>query len=289
MFHSGEQSIQSRIGVRDTADKIGRSIRREMPPVAQEFLQDQNLVIIGSKDKTQRMWATAFAGDTGFAMAKNPRTILIRATAPLTDPVYQNAKEETLIGMIATDFMTHRRMRANGTGCMTQDGLEIICAEVYSNCGRYIQTRKPHFCTVHSKPNNPSITKSLTHSQETWIENADTFFIATSHPVAGADVSHKGGSPGFVHATSETELQFLDYAGNSLFNSLGNIIVNPYVGLLFLDFTSGHTLQISGKAQVLFSETNERTVKVAIEEIVETLNAVPLSYDFIAYAPTNPK
>jgi predicted pyridoxine 5'-phosphate oxidase superfamily flavin-nucleotide-binding protein len=94
------------------------------------------------------------------------------------------------------------------------------------------------------------------------IEQADVLFIASSSADAGlpdasegsgVDVSHRGGLPGFVkvaHAHEGTLLTMPDYAGNLMFNTLGNILVQPRVGLLFVDFTQGVAMWLACEAQV---------------------------------------
>ncbi len=100
-------------------------------------------------------------------------------------------------------------------------------------------------------------------------------------------MSHKGGNPGFIQVVSDTELNFPDYVGNSMFNTIGDIMVNPHVGLLFLDFMHGHTLQLTGKAEAVFETEKKRKVRVTIEKIIEVSCALPLSFGFIEYAKTN--
>ncbi len=89
----------------------------------------------------------------------------------------------------------------------------------------------------------------LAEAQRAWIRRADTFFIATSHPEAGADASHRGGMPGFVRVEGD-RLVWPDYAGNAMFNTLGNIALHPRAGLVFPDFEAGATLQLTGRAAV---------------------------------------
>jgi hypothetical protein len=79
------------------------------------------------------------------------------------------------------------------------------------------------------------------------IEAADTFFIGTTHPTRGADASHRGGPTGFVRA-NPGEVWWADYRGNNMFNTLGNLAVDPTAALLFPDFATGRTLQLSGTA-----------------------------------------
>jgi predicted pyridoxine 5'-phosphate oxidase superfamily flavin-nucleotide-binding protein len=85
------------------------------------------------------------------------------------------------------------------------------------------------------------------------IERADTFFLGTTHPTAGGDGSHRGGSAGFVRVDQD-RLYWADYPGNNLFNSLGNLAVDPTAALVFVDFSSGTTLQLSGTAAVTWRD-----------------------------------
>ena len=78
---------------------------------------------------------------------------------------------------------------------------------------------------------------AFTHDDKAHIEGVIYFFLATADAEGRPDCSFKGGMPGFVRVTGPSELVFPDYDGNGMFKSLGNILVNPNVGLLFIDLT----------------------------------------------------
>jgi predicted pyridoxine 5'-phosphate oxidase superfamily flavin-nucleotide-binding protein len=82
------------------------------------------------------------------------------------------------------------------------------------------------------------------------IENAAMFFLATADAEGRPDVSYKGGLPGFVRVISEDTLAFPAYDGNGMFKSFGNILVNPKVGLLFIDFEGQNRMRVQGTATV---------------------------------------
>ena len=115
------------------------------------------------------------------------------------------------------------------------------------------------------------------------IEEADTFFLGTSHPTHGSDASHRGGVPGFVRV-DDGAVWWPDHPGNNLFNSLGNIAVNPVAALLFLDVEAGRTLQISGRAALEWVEPGStgddggtgRRVRVTPAHVVAT-TGVPVA------------
>lgn len=137
---------------------------------------------------------------------------------------------------------------------------------------------------------------ALSPAQRQQISEADTFFIATDHPENGADVSHKGGKPRFVRVIDVRHLAFPDYNGNSMFNTLGNITVNPNAGLLFIDFNEGRTLQITGTAAVDWSSERargfagaERVIDFEIDEVIDNSFGFPLIAKFRQLSRFNPK
>ena len=84
-----------------------------------------------------------------------------------------------------------------------------------------------------------------------FIEGALYFFLASADPQGRPDCSFKGGAPGFVRVTGPSEIAWPDYDGNGMFKSLGNIAVNPEVGLLFIDMhEKPRRLRVNGTARV---------------------------------------
>jgi predicted pyridoxine 5'-phosphate oxidase superfamily flavin-nucleotide-binding protein len=83
-----------------------------------------------------------------------------------------------------------------------------------------------------------------------FIERLPLFFLATADAQGRPDCSYKGGVPGFVRVIDERTLVFPSYDGNGMFKSLGNIVVNPQVGLLFIDFENPKRLRVNGRASV---------------------------------------
>ncbi|MCC6531276.1 MAG: pyridoxamine 5'-phosphate oxidase family protein [Burkholderiales bacterium] len=107
------------------------------------------------------------------------------------------------------------------------------------------------------------------------IEAAPFFFLATSAADGRCDCSFKGGGPGLVRVLDARRFAFPDYDGNGAFMSLGNILANPRVGCLFIDFADGARLRVNGRASVhddgplaaLFP-AHPRVVVVDIEQVI---------------------
>jgi hypothetical protein len=92
---------------------------------------------------------------------------------------------------------------------------------------------------------------AFTDGDRAFIEGATFFFLATADADGRPDCSFKGGVPGFIRVTGDAELVFPDYDGNGMFKSLGNIVANPQVGLLFIDMgEKPRRLRVNGTASV---------------------------------------
>jgi uncharacterized protein len=83
-----------------------------------------------------------------------------------------------------------------------------------------------------------------------FIESVPMFFLATADREGRPQCSYKGGAPGFVRVLGDMELCFPNYDGNGMYLSLGNVLENPAVGLLFIDFTSPNRVRVSGRASI---------------------------------------
>ena len=103
------------------------------------------------------------------------------------------------------------------------------------------------------------------------------------------------GAPGFVQVLGERRLAWPDYAGNAMFQTLGNLASDPRAGLVFADFATGDVLQLSGRARVDWDPARaarvagaERVVEFDIEAVRETRGALPLRSQTVEPSPFNP-
>jgi hypothetical protein len=115
---------------------------------------------------------------------------------------------------------------------------------------------------------------AITDDDRAFIEARDMFFLATADSQGRPNCSYKGGDPGFVRVVSPTTIAFPTYDGNGMYLSMGNLLANPHVGLLFLDFERQRRLRLNGSATVdpadpLMAEYPEAQfiVRVAVREV----------------------
>lgn len=91
---------------------------------------------------------------------------------------------------------------------------------------------------------------SFTDEDRAFIEACPMFFVATADAEGRPDCSYKGGMPGFVRVVDDRTLAIPDYDGNGMYRTWGNVLVNPHVGLLFLDFEHPRRLRVNGTAEI---------------------------------------
>jgi uncharacterized protein len=85
-----------------------------------------------------------------------------------------------------------------------------------------------------------------------FIERMDMFFLATADADGHPQCSYKGGDPGCVRVLDERTVAFPNYDGNGMYLSMGNLLANPHVGMLFIDFVSSRPsrLRLNGIASI---------------------------------------
>lgn len=283
-YHEGEIRLQERFGVREPAQAVGRTIATGISAAAARFVLRQRFAVAASLDGGGTVWASPLFGRPGFATAVD-RQLLHLATAPVAgDPLREDLSDRPEMGLLMIDLTTRQRMRFNGRGLLADDGLFLSVSQVYGNCPKYIQ-RRTEQTDAAPRAFTTCVGAALDARQAAWIARADTMFVASHHPAGGADASHRGGLPGFVTVLDRRRMAFPDYPGNAMFNTLGNLVANPAIGLLFVDFASGDVLQVAGRAEV----GDEGDVAVLIDAVRESPGACPLRYAFAEYSPANPE
>jgi hypothetical protein len=262
-FHPGEIEAQSRAGVRELATRVGRIIASTIPAAIEEFLAARPFVITATVEKSGAPRASILGGEPGFASVASRSEISIAPTEGHVREVVNDLEANGLLGLLAIHAATRRRIRANGNAQLVGRTIALSVREVYSNCPQYIHPRDD-FRVAFAESRASS---SLTSAQQAAISSADTFFIASAHPETGADASHRGGPPGFVRADPK-KLSWADFSGNNMFNTIGNLLVEPRCGLLFIDFSAGTALRIEGSASIEWEP--ERTIAVDVKRVIES-------------------
>lgn len=260
-FHSGEQQLQALAGKRETMEKFGRrAIRSFMPDQHRQFYEQLPFLVVGSVDEQGWPWASIVSGKPGFISSPDDATLQVQANAVNGDPLGAAIKPGAPLGLLGIEPAARRRNRLNGR-VSSSDGIGFTLSvdQSFGNCPQYIQSRSAKFVREPSASvplENSRLLTNLDQRALEMIRNADTFFVSsyvsaqTRPEIEGVDVSHRGGRPGFVKVDGDV-LTIPDYSGNYHFNTLGNFVLTPKAGLVFIDFEQGTVLMLTGKVELL--------------------------------------
>jgi len=90
-----------------------------------------------------------------------------------------------------------------------------------------------------------------------FIERMNMFFLATADAGGQPQCSYKGGDPGFIRVLDERTVAFPNYDGNGMYLSLGNVLVNPNIGMLLIDFCAERPSRMRIEGTATIAEHNE--------------------------------
>ena len=303
VLHAGELAVQERVGVPETvADMAALMLRPYLTDQLRAFFPTLPFVVAAARDGTGRPWATLLAGEPGLAASPDERTLRLDARPAPGDALEGAFVAGARVGLLGIELETRRRNRVNGTvlagversdamdgaadGTGRRVGVDLGVDQAFGNCPQYIATRRREPAPFDPLDARAERLDRLDARARAAIAAADTLFVATGHERegvgAGMDASHRGGPKGFVEVVGERALVLPDYAGNRLFNTLGNLELDPRIGLLFVDFERAGLLQLTGRARVEWSPQPsarhpgaQRLVHVDVDAVVRLERALP--------------
>jgi predicted pyridoxine 5'-phosphate oxidase superfamily flavin-nucleotide-binding protein len=274
-------------------------IRSFMTEQHREFFAHLSYLFVGVMDEEGWPLATVLTGAPGFVTARDPRTLRVAAQPASADPASAGFHDGGRIGVLGLDLVTRRRNRANGIiARVDEDAITVAVEQSFGNCPKYIQRREARPAPREARPIERL--DRLDAAARDLIARADTLFVASRSrdevtEGGGADISHRGGPPGFVRIDGDT-LTIPDYSGNRYMNTLGNLLGEPRAGLLFVDFECGDLLQLQGRAEVDWARDAagdlpgaERSWRFRVTRTWRRPGALPLDWTFVDFAPITPR
>ncbi|PSK34106.1 hypothetical protein B9Z65_8432 [Elsinoe australis] len=282
-WHEGELEMHKKLRVPEQDNPSQPMLSQQ----AASMLQRAPLLAVGTLDSEGRPWTTLWGGDKGFSQPLGNSIIGIRTPVPaVLDPVVEilvghEADGEVvkvegqgrLLSGLTIDLETRKRVKIAGkmvagalSGQHTEDSdreaqnsategllqLAVKVEESLGNCPKYLN--KKAITPAHPEPRLVSNATPLHPKALDLIQNSDLFFLSTSRSNSEMDTNHRGGPTGFVRVLANDEktvLIYPEYSGNRLYQSLGNMIVNPKAGFCFPDFRTGDCLYLTGTTEIL--------------------------------------
>jgi predicted pyridoxine 5'-phosphate oxidase superfamily flavin-nucleotide-binding protein len=302
-FHDGERAVQERLGVAGKIEMSGRRVIRDfMPDQHRDFFMQLPFVLLGSVDADGQPRASVMYGEPGFMSAPDARHLELRGRLPVADPLRETIAPGAALGLLGIEPHTRRRNRMNGTvERMDDDGtIRMHVHRSFGNCPKYIQAREAQL--IDASEAQPHVRRALVLDErmKKIVRHADTLFIATAvgeepgpaERPHGADVSHRGGKPGFVRVDGNATLTVPDFVGNFLFNTLGNIVANPRAGLLFIDFSNGDLLYLAADAEIIWDgeevasfEGAQRLLRLRVRDATLVERGLPMRWSSAELSP----
>lgn len=293
-------------------------------PSTAAFLSQCTLLILGSLDSQNRPWSSLIAGPAGFTRGINTEFLAVSGRVALGDPILDNLSlpGERMLSGLGTDLAARRRAKIFGRvgdgmkRIGNDDGtLQVIwkIEQTLGNCPKYITTRRVTLMTpvtdASTRPERRTAIPGtpLPQSALALIQTADIFFITTRNGEKDMDTNLRGGPSGFVRvlpsssASAPTSIIWPEYSGNRLYQTLGNLAVNPEAGLTFTDFVAGNVLYLTGTTEIMTLESgveqvlprSNLAVKFTIQEFIYLEAALPIrespsSAETREFSPYNP-
>lgn len=323
-WHSGETEMMKAM----RAPLIDNPTYPALSPQLANHLQIAPLVAIGTLDKHGRPWTTLWGGHKGLSQPLAEGIIGIKT--PVTgkhDPVVEElvGKEATgqvvkeegkgrMVSGLTIDLETRKRVKMYGRmiagalmmredeateqkQAIAEVQLVLKIEQSLGNCPKYLN--KKAITTAVSSPELRSDSPVLGEHALALLAKADLFFISSSQNEVDMDTNHRGGPAGFVRVLSNEApgavLVYPEYSGNRLYQTLGNLKVNPLAGICVPDFETGDMLYLSGTTEILIGTEASKllprsnlAVKLAITAARFVSKALPFRGTSGESSPYNP-
>lgn len=243
------------------------------------------LVALGTLDDEGRPWTTVWGGERGFARPVAEGVLGLKSAVDKTyDPVYKAFWESSsdksdgpdeegivrpeggkMMSALSIDLETRDRVKLAGRliagadirGLESEVQLAFHVEESLGNCPKYINKK-----TLETVIPQPELVPGgpggmLPPEAVSLIEKADMFFLSSTNGVS-MDTNHRGGPRGFIRILKNdvdgVELVYPEYSGNRLYQSLGNLKVNPLIGIVIPDYTTSDALYLTGRTTILLGK-----------------------------------
>ncbi|KAM0546960.1 hypothetical protein ACHAPJ_010620 [Fusarium lateritium] len=310
-WHDGEVAVHGLLKV----PTKGNPTATGFPLRYEERLLQSPIVAVGTLDDQGRPWTTIWGGERGFAQRIAEDVVSLNSAVDMaTDPVFEalwsnqpregviEGREKPMSGL-TVDLETRDRIKIVSSRMIAGavvDGKVQTTIQVkgsLGNCPKYISKKEISSASVEkaecTSRGLPLGTEALEH-----LDHADMFFHSTTNGES-MDTNIRGGLPGFVRVmkneADEVVLIYPEYSGNRLYQSLGNLYVNPRMGIVVPNYDTGDVLYLTGTTTILVGEEassiiarTNLAIKIIVTDTRFVKSGLPFRGRFIDYSPYSP-
>lgn len=276
-FHDGELKVQAEAGT--DSEHYKQAAIEMMPPALkpneEAFVNSLTFSAAATVDADGRPWVSPLFGPAGRLFeVQSPTVVRISTPHRSGDPLAANVKTTGQIGVLYFDPSKRRRSKSIGNGSFVEGGvLRYEMTRNFGLCPKYIFKRNhepaPFETQAGEAIEEMTFSSALSTKDMTQLAETDTLFLGSYHVANGADATHRGGKPGFVTVVDDRTIRIPDYLGNGMFNTLGNLVIDPRLALMTVDFVSGRSLHLTGSATVDRQQGRdpERVITINVDRI----------------------
>lgn len=265
-YHDGQRDVQREANSVKAADKLSTWVG----PVA-DYATGADLIVLASLDASDVLHVAALSGPPPLVSATlSGDEVALQTPSALADRL----PTDSVWGGIVINPSTARRSRLAGKPVQLADGIVVTCPIAFTNCRKYILASSSTGDMLHVGP----IAKRSCAIDDAWviatIGQGEMAFLITATPDGVADVSHRGGEPGFLHysATAST-ISWTEYLGDGMFMSVGNLRARPRFALVVLELETGDAVLLEGEAHY----TNVRTDRhERVDALIQASESFPV-------------
>jgi len=241
-YHDGQREVQCEANSTRAADKLSTWVG----PVIQ-YANEADLIVLASVSHDGELKVVALSGPAPLVTASESDGGIMMHTPP---ELADRLPMDNAWGGIVINPAAARRSRVAGAPVRQANVISIPFSTAFTNCRKYITPTSSTGDDAHIGP----ITTEPRELDDPWIAgtiaHGETAFLVTATPDGVADVSHRGGPPGFLHYDARArEIGWTEFLGDGMFVSTGNIRRRSLFALLVLDFASGDAVRLDGMAQ----------------------------------------
>ncbi|KAK4461583.1 hypothetical protein QBC42DRAFT_178209 [Cladorrhinum samala] len=318
-WHAGEQAVHKLLRVSTSSRQNPTSYG--LPPSYARRVAVSPLVAIGALDDQGRPWTTVWGGQRGFIRPVAQGILGLNSVVDkANDPVLKSllggvpdgevlqTDEGKPISALSIDLESRDRVKLAGkmvvgtvagrpgtTDAVGEVQMALHIQESLGNCPKYLNKKaiRAHL------PSPELVSSALPLSDEalSLISRADMFFL-TSTNNRTMDTNHRGGAPGFLRVLSNSPsdgvtLIYPEYSGNRLYQTLGNLHLNPLIGIAVPDYATSSVLHLTGSAAILVNPAHllphaKLAVKITVESAVLIRDSLPFRGEPGEPSPYNP-
>jgi hypothetical protein len=246
-YHEGQIAVQQEAKTTQIAERLAHWVG----PIA-EFAQISDLFLFAISDPEQILRFTVLSGKPPLMKTRKGSEIRLQFPSDRAPRI----TTPTLCGGLAIHLGQARRVRTNGRLIPMAEGVDLEAHETFTLCRKYMAPS----LALDDRPHLGPVAREPLAFDDPWIPDllarAETSFLASISPQGGPDVAHRGGPPGFIKLdVSARRLTWIEYVGDGVFKSAGNVRATGSMTLLIPDFENGDGVELIGRGEY----TNQRT------------------------------